>query len=358
MSLPAIVMPATLPDWLFAPHDYTIATPFAEVAFVTGQSRKRRTSTGAVQYLEAAMYLSATQAQIMHAFYETTLEAGSLPFVARSISPDGSRQWWHARFVSPPSWSSVATQNEASWNLSARLRLEGEAVTQQASNYVLLLNFEDNLDCEISGETFETTSPAAIETGIFSKCMDFNGTDPGGGGFGVCYNETVRTEWQLNDGEDFQIEMFVQLNSAPSGSARTLIKIGPNPNQNFINYYLQCSAGSSGNMRFSVAAPLSPTFVRTVSQDIPTDTAVHHIIATGTSNLLRLGIDGVCSSPDGLSYSNAIPAGSGFVIRLGNDSTGSNLAFNGRIDSVRMARSAIVDLSSGAYTVPTGPLTP
>jgi hypothetical protein len=42
---------------------------------------------------------------------------------------------------------------------------------------------------------------------------------------------------------------------------------------------------------------------------------------------------------------------------LGNDETGSNLAFNGRIDCVRMARSAIVDLSGGTYTVPTGPLT-
>jgi hypothetical protein len=357
MALPSIVMPATLPDWRVAPHDQTLPLPYAQVQFTTGQARLRRTSAGAAMLQQAELMLTEAQALVLHNWIEDDLQAGVLPFAARVLSPAGGHEWWHARLAQPPVWECLGSSGGPMWRVSAVLRLEGSASADGPSAYVLLLNFEDNLDCEISGETFETTSPAAIESGIFNKCMDFNGTNPGGGGFGVCYEETVRTEWQLNDGEDFQIEMFVQLNSAPSGNARTLIKIGPNPNQNFVNYYLQSSAGSSGNMRFWVGAPLSPTFVQTVTQDIPTDTAVHHVIATGSNNLLRLGVDGVCLSPAGLSYNNAIPAGAGFVVRLGNDSTGSNLAFNGRIDSVRMARSALVDLSGGTYTVPTGPLT-
>lgn len=127
MALPSLEMPATVPDWRYAPHDVQAGEPYARVQFITGQPRVRRTSVGTVQQMQAEMLCTQAQAQALHTFYEEDLDAGSLPFAARVLAPDGSREWWHARFVQPPAWDGVHATGGPLWRVRATLRLEGIA---------------------------------------------------------------------------------------------------------------------------------------------------------------------------------------------------------------------------------------
>ena len=125
MALPAIEMPATVPDWVTSPHDHTLSGPFADVPFVMG-SRKRRVATAGTMSIEAGMVLNEAQASAVHTWFEDTLEAGWLPFAARTIGPDGTRQFFHARFASQPQWAMIPGAL-VQWQMSASLRIEGEA---------------------------------------------------------------------------------------------------------------------------------------------------------------------------------------------------------------------------------------
>lgn len=126
MALPALTMPATVPDWRADPHDFTLVPAFAEVPVVMGAPRRRRVATAGVRYLQVDMTASAAQAQALHAFVEDDLQAASLPFAARVLADDGTRCWWHARLAEPLQWEAMATRGDPLWQVSARLRLEGE----------------------------------------------------------------------------------------------------------------------------------------------------------------------------------------------------------------------------------------
>jgi hypothetical protein len=127
MALPSIEMPTAVPDWRVVPHDFTLAAPLASVQFVTGAPRRRRSTTGSVRSLQAEMQCTQAQAQALRAWFEDDLEAGSLPFAARVLASDGTREWWHARFSGPLSWSGVASSQGPLWRVSAALRLQGQA---------------------------------------------------------------------------------------------------------------------------------------------------------------------------------------------------------------------------------------
>lgn len=126
MALPTLTMPATVPDWRAEPHDFTLVPAFAEVPVVVGAPRRRRVATAGVRYLQVDLTASAAQAQALHAFIEDDLQAGVLPFAARVLADDGTRQWWHARLADMPQWEAVPTRSAPLWQVSARLRLEGE----------------------------------------------------------------------------------------------------------------------------------------------------------------------------------------------------------------------------------------
>jgi len=128
MALPAIVMPATLPDWRVSPHTTELSAPFARVQFTTGQQRHRRVATAPPRVLQADLPpMTEAQALALHEWFEDDLQAGVLPFAARTLSPAGVHEWWHARFVEPPVWEAVATSGGPRWTVQASLRLEGEA---------------------------------------------------------------------------------------------------------------------------------------------------------------------------------------------------------------------------------------
>jgi hypothetical protein len=129
MALPAIEMPTTVPDWRVAPHDFTLSAPLAIVQFVTGESRRRRTTLGAPRGVQGELLCSATAAAALHDWFEDDLEAGVQPFAARLLAADGTREWWHARFVTPPTWLAVPARQGPLWRVSANLRLQGEPST-------------------------------------------------------------------------------------------------------------------------------------------------------------------------------------------------------------------------------------
>lgn len=127
MTLPALTMPATVPDWHATGYSQVLGGPFASVGVMTGAPRLRRVGVGAVHVVEAQMYCSAEQALDLQAWIEDDLEAGTLPFAARVMADDGTRVWWHARLVGLPDWQAVATTGLPSWQVLVSLRLEGEA---------------------------------------------------------------------------------------------------------------------------------------------------------------------------------------------------------------------------------------
>lgn len=129
MPLPSLEMPATVPDWRVAPHDFTLAAPLATVPFVTGESRRRRTTLGAPRAVQAELLLTAAAAEDLHTWFEDDLEAGVQAFAARLLAGDGTREWWHARFISPPAWQAVPATRGPLWRVSASLRLQGEPST-------------------------------------------------------------------------------------------------------------------------------------------------------------------------------------------------------------------------------------
>ena len=50
---------------------------------------------------------------------------------------------------------------------------------------VMLLNFDSSpVTCEVTGQTFTLTAPAALTTDMFTDCLNVNGTDPSGGARG------------------------------------------------------------------------------------------------------------------------------------------------------------------------------
>lgn len=125
MALPSELMPATLPDWRVAPHSLTLRGPFASVAVVVGHPRKRRTANVPPRAVRAELLLTEAQATALHDWHEGDLEAGALPFSARVLADDGTRQWWHARFAQPLEWEAVAARGGPRWRVSALLRLQG-----------------------------------------------------------------------------------------------------------------------------------------------------------------------------------------------------------------------------------------
>ena len=129
MPLPTLQMPATVPDWRVQPHDLTLGKPYTPVQMAAGQPRLRRVATAPAHSLQAQLLLTQAQATALHDWFEDTLEAGALPFAARTISPDGTRHWWHARFAAPLSWDPQATATGPMWTVSATLRLQGEPST-------------------------------------------------------------------------------------------------------------------------------------------------------------------------------------------------------------------------------------
>ena len=235
--------------------------------------------------------------------------------------------------------------------------LLGVIASYRRSESALLLNFNDSLVCEATGETFTLAGSAAIETGIFTKCLNVNGTNPGGGGTHRCYSNTVRTEWQLNDGEDFQLECFFSLNGTIGTTVRQLVSIGPDPNQNHKNFTLGVlTPDTNANIQLSAGAPLSASFTsQTTSPKVSYDTAVHHAVMTGVAGILRVALDGQVSLPAAVSYSASEAAT--LLVRVGGgQALSASNAINAKIDSVRLSRTVSYDLSAGNFTPPSGPL--
>lgn len=225
---------------------------------------------------------------------------------------------------------------------------------RHGSDVVLLLNFNDSLVCEASGETFTLVNAAAIETGMFTKCLNVNGS-AGGGGTHRCYNDTVRSQWQLNDGGDFQLECFVQMNDVPSTSGSTLIKFGPDPNVNNVNFFMRVTSVTAGTeLRFIGNAPLGGGFSTSVTVDIPYDTDVHHVAWIGVGGEQWIAVDGVVGSVLADPYDNEVATT--HVIRIGGGALAQSDAVPAKIDSIRLSRRATYDMSAGNFTPPAGPL--
>lgn len=126
MALPTITAPSGTPPWRVSPHDFTLQSPFAEVEFTTGHARKRRVTTGTTYTAQVEMLLREAKAAAVHEWFETTLEVGALPFAAALLSPSNVLNWWHARFIEPPTWEFVKSAAGPLWRLTASLRLEGD----------------------------------------------------------------------------------------------------------------------------------------------------------------------------------------------------------------------------------------
>ena len=125
MPLPTELMPSALPDWRVAPHVLTLRAPFATVAVVVGHPRKRRTAGVPPRVVRAELLLTEAQATTLHNWHEDDLEAGTLPFSARVLADDGTRQWWHARMAQPLEWEAVAAGSGPQWRVATLLRLQG-----------------------------------------------------------------------------------------------------------------------------------------------------------------------------------------------------------------------------------------
>lgn len=131
MALPTELMPSTLPHWRVAPHTLALRSPFATVAFIVGQPRKRRVASAPPRGVRAELLLTEAQATTLHNWHEDDLEAGTLPFSARVLADDGTLQWWHARFAQPLEWEAVPGGTAPSWRVSAVLRLQGSPSSTQ-----------------------------------------------------------------------------------------------------------------------------------------------------------------------------------------------------------------------------------
>lgn len=116
-----------------SPHDFTLPSPFAEIQFATGHSRKRRVGLAPPRLAAVSLLMTETQALEFHTWFEEDAEAGSLPFSARLLADDGSRVWWRAIFVEPPRWTGAASVRGPMWQVDSTLRLEGEASTTAPS---------------------------------------------------------------------------------------------------------------------------------------------------------------------------------------------------------------------------------
>ena len=123
MALPNIIMPSALGTWLLDGYAATPQAVYSSVAMSSGADRLRRVFTTAPRVESASLQLSAAQAAVFDAWFETGLQAGELAFAARVAKLDGGVEWWTARFAEPPALDAL---HLGRWQVQAQLLLTGE----------------------------------------------------------------------------------------------------------------------------------------------------------------------------------------------------------------------------------------
>jgi hypothetical protein len=94
MTLPAIVMPASLPQWLQPGYESEPEAVYAHAAMATGHARTRRRWTSADRFEKASMRLDSDQLADFHTWHESTLQAGLLPFSAPFANYGPGLRWF------------------------------------------------------------------------------------------------------------------------------------------------------------------------------------------------------------------------------------------------------------------------
>jgi hypothetical protein len=101
MTLPDIFPPAGLPEFLIEGHSASDTPQFAPVQFGAGPIRMRRVRTLSHRVIRVAWFLERWQLAAAEEWFESTLEAGSLPFVASVASQDAAAlEQWRAVWIS------------------------------------------------------------------------------------------------------------------------------------------------------------------------------------------------------------------------------------------------------------------
>lgn len=125
MPLPSLVMPSSLPAFLLAGHDFQYQSPFAQIDFCTGESRKRRLVTRRPTVVNVSLFLEDQQAGDFQRFYRDSLRNGERQFAARVLQQGAGTVWYTAQFVTPYGATALHLKR---WRIDAQLRLIGDAV--------------------------------------------------------------------------------------------------------------------------------------------------------------------------------------------------------------------------------------
>ena len=112
MALPSLVMPASLPGWVFAGYAEEEAALYAHAPMSTGHSRCRRRWSVSDRLLSASLILTADQVKVFHDWHENDLMAGVVPFAAKVAQMGPGFVWFDAlllKYESTPEAGGITT---------------------------------------------------------------------------------------------------------------------------------------------------------------------------------------------------------------------------------------------------------
>lgn len=123
MALPEILTPSSFPCFLAGGHSSAPQSVYTELERASGYRRKRKYRTTAPRIVAVSWLLSADQMPRFYAWFENTLQAGSLSFAARVAAEGPGNLYYAATWLGPYQASPLA---KGRWRVSGQLYLEGE----------------------------------------------------------------------------------------------------------------------------------------------------------------------------------------------------------------------------------------
>lgn len=239
------------------------------------------------------------------------------------------------------------------------LEFETATIEIPAPEVILLLNFEDTLECAASGLTFTAYSATMEAGGAFGKCLYMNEAS-GGGTTDNRAQSPSSTQWDLGHAGDFDIEGRIRFDSVPETRPKTLIRIAQDDGtSNGKNEYSisQEYDTATGSLAFSAYYPSSFSNTVVMPQvSVPFTTEWIHLRFVRQANVhtLWVTVGSTQESSGGTgTYTTAYRrSASNKIVFVGNSSTIAD-SIDGAVDAIRIVKGVVYgnDRTLG-FTVP------